>query len=271
MFQRREMSRTRSAPPPSALRVSCHGHCTKTSNTAWDRLATRAPDNERNARSKHLCPECEEEERRREELPAHHQQTNGGGSGGTGVASIATAPSRPTSEDVWGFLVTRSMCGCKQQVRDGIAWANEARETYAKCDTPTNATGTDVEACFDAAQPGSTVEATTSESGVITLPPPSSDSCQRIEDKVTLVHETMHARRADVMARARGTAFFREWQKLAGDPNRLDTLRPKFPAEVAVFEAQWNNGHDWAQDEVNSYRWERRFLEDALQALNRIC
>jgi len=81
----------------------------------------------------------------------------------------------------------------------------------------------------------------------------------------------MHARHTNDIARAQGSAFFREWKRLAGVPNRLDTLRATFPAEVAAFEAQWQDGHDWAQDEVNSYRWERRFLQAALAALNRIC
>ena len=145
------------------------------------------------------------------------------------------------------------------------------RATYAGCDVPANADSTAVEACFDAAHPGSTVAATTSSSGVMDLPPPSSDPCERIGNRATFVHEIMHSRHADAMARARGTAFFREWLRLAGDPHRLDTLLATFPAEVAAFEAQWDNGHDWAQDEVNSYRWERRFLEDANAALNRIC
>lgn len=175
------------------------------------------------------------------------------------------------SENVWGFIVTRSMCGCLQRVRDGIDWANTARATYAACDVPANATSAAVEACVHAAIPGTSVAGSTSPSGTMTLPAPSADPCQRIEDRVTFVHETMHSRHADAMARVRGTAFFREWQRLAGDPDRLNKLRATFPAEVAAFEAQWHNGHDWAQDEVNSYRWERRFLEDVRSALNRIC
>jgi len=181
----------------------------------------------------------------------------------------STSP--PTSERVWGLPVTRSMCGCRQQVRNGINWANTAAATYAACDIPANPTNVDVEACFDAAHPGTTVAGSTSASGTITLPPPSADPCQRIDDKATFVHETMHARHTNDIARAQGSAFFREWKRLAGVPNRLDTLRATFPAEVAAFEAQWQDGHDWAQDEVNSYRWERRFLQAALAALNRIC
>lgn len=188
------------------------------------------------------------------------------------VADAAAAPpARATSEDVWGLRVTRAMCGCRDRIRAGIAWANEAAATYAACNVPANATSTDVEACFARAHPTAVVVATTSSSGVVTLPPPSADPCDRIDQKATLVHETMHARHADAMARARGTAFFKAWQALAGHPDRLGQLRAKFPAEVAAFEAQWDNGADWASDEVNSYTWERRFLQSALTALNRIC
>lgn len=181
------------------------------------------------------------------------------------------APAKPTSEDVWGFRVTRSMCGCRQAIRDNIAWANTASATYAACDVPANPTSTEVEACFDAAHPGTTVAGSTSSSGTITAPPPSADPCQRIEDKGTLVHETMHSRYTDKLAKSQGTAFWKEWQRLAGDPNRLDTMRATFPAEVAAFETTWHNGHEWAQDEVNSYKWERRFYESALKALTNIC
>jgi hypothetical protein len=208
----------------------------------------------------------------------HVVQQGAGGTQGP-VAAMRTASSvvqrqpapPPTHEDVWGLRITRSMCGCRQRVRDGIDWANTAAATYAACDIPANATSTDVEACFDAAHPTAVVAGSTSSSGAMTLPPPTADPCERIENKGTFVHETMHSRHTDDIARAQGAAFFREWRRLAGDPTRLDTLRVTFPAQVAAFESQWHDGHDWAQDEINSYRWERRFLVDALAALNRIC
>ena len=103
------------------------------------------------------------------------------------------------------------------------------------------------------------------------LPAPSSDPCGRVRDKATYVHEYRHVRQTDAIAQARGSAFFAAWQALAGDPDRLDKLRPTFPAETAAFVAQFNDGHDWARGEVESYRWERRFLEDVHSALNRIC
>ena len=209
-----------------------------------------------------------------------HVVQQGGGSPKRGVCNTGQAvkgfiqrvsPPKPTSENVWGLRVTRSMCGCRPGIRDGIAWANTAAATYAACDVPANATGTDVEACFDLAHPTAVVVATTDSSGTVTLPPPSADPCEQINNKATFVHEEMHRRHTNDIARGQGSAFFREWRRLAGDPNRLDTLRASFPTEVAAFETQWNDGHDWAQDEVNSYTWERRFLSNALSALNRIC
>jgi Domain of unknown function (DUF4157) len=178
---------------------------------------------------------------------------------------------KPARENVWGFMVTRAMCGCHAKIRDSIAWAKTAGATYNACDTAANTTSTLVEACFDAAHPGSTPVATTSPSGEVTLPPASADPCQQIEDKASFVHETMHVRYTENLARSQGPAFYKEWQRLKGNPKRLDTMRATFPAQVTAFETKWRNGHEWAQDEVNSYRWEQRFLENALAALNRIC
>jgi hypothetical protein len=188
-------------------------------------------------------------------------------------APPAAAPpaAAATGEDVWGLRVAPSMCPCRVAVRASIDWANVAGGTYASCDKPANAHGTDVEACFTAAHPTSIVAATTSASGTVTLPTPSADPCERIDQKASFVHETMHARHVESMARAQGTAFFREWVALRTDPHRLETLRPRFPAQAAAIDRQFNDGHDWAQDEVNSYRWERRFLQDCLAALGRVC
>lgn len=189
----------------------------------------------------------------------------------TPTAALSAGPSAPTQVDVWGLQINRGMCGCKDAVRGSIAWANTAAAAYAACDTPANATGAAVETCFSGAQPTAVVNATTNESGVITLPPASANPCDKIDNKTALVHETMHARHQDTMAQALGAAFFHAWKALAGDPARLDKIRIRFPAETAAYEARWQSGSDWAKDEVHSYTWERRFLEDALRALNRIC
>ena len=253
---------------------------------AWSQLASRRARTPQPARHAHACPACQaaderegehQHDKRHAAASADRAQsvpdagTLAPASDAGSPAPAARAPVRPSSEDVWGLLINRSMCGCKGGLSAGIAWANEAATTYAGCDTPANTSGTAVEACFDAAQPTSTVVASTSPSGTMTLPAPSADPCERISQKATLVHETMHVRHADAMAQARGSGFFAAWRALAGDAQRLQKLQATFPAEVAAYRAQWQDGHDWAQDEVNSYRWERRFLVDALAALNRIC
>jgi len=193
------------------------------------------------------------------------------GSSSTATEVPKTGAPKPSSVDVWGLTVDHSMCGCKSQLRGSIAWANEAAATYAGCNTAVNKTGADVEACFNAAQPTSVVVASTDQSGTMALPAPSADPCQRLENKSSFVHETMHSRHADSMARAQSPAFRQAWNNLAGDPQRLDKLRLTFPTETAALDAQWNDGSDWAKDEVHSYTWERRFLTDALAALNQIC
>lgn len=208
------------------------------------------------------CSECEEKAR------SGRAQTSGTG---TSTSSSSVAVARRSSVNVWGLPVTRSMCGCAQTVRDDIAWANTAAATYTACNTVANATGTDVEACFKAAHPTAVVVAETDTSGVMTLPAASADPCQRIADKATLVHETMHSRHAADMARAQGPAFYAEWQRLRGDPAWATKMRVKFAGQVDAFLRQWDNGSDWASDEVRSYTWERRFLEDALRAINEVC
>lgn len=222
-----------------------------------------AMGNQARLRAKPTCEECERHQTAPEAAP-------------DAVAAAPEAagatPARPTGPvDVWGLPIGRSACRCRSRIRDEIAWTRVAAATYAACDIPANADADAVEKCFATAHPTAVVVATTSSSGAITLPPPSTDPCDRISDKATRVHEVMHARHADSMARAQGPAFFAAWQRLTGDPDRLDKLRSAFPREVAAFTAQWNDGHDWAQDEVHSYTWQRRFLESALLALDRIC
>jgi hypothetical protein len=181
------------------------------------------------------------------------------------------APARPTSENVWGFPVTHDMCPCQSAIRDSINWANLARDTYQSCDRPTNRTGEDVERCFHGARPKAVVDAETSESGVVTLPPTTSDPCERITRHATGVHEHFHAVQADRLASSLGPAFLAEWNRLGLIPDRLDQMRPRFPREVATFETNRELAGAWIKGEVESYTWERRFLTDALSALHHIC
>jgi hypothetical protein len=164
------------------------------------------------------------------------------------------------------------MCSCRADVDSDIAWANEARATYSACDVPANADANAVDKCFDRAHPNTTVSGETDESGTITSNTPApSNPCERIAWHATRVHETFHARSAERYARDIGGAFYTEWRRQAGTPNRLDAMETAFPAEVAAYRDQFYDGHEWAADEVNSYTWERRFLVDVRRALTRIC
>lgn len=178
---------------------------------------------------------------------------------------------RDASETVWGFPVTRSMCGCRTDLRDDAEFADTMRDAYRACDLPANPTGTDVEACVDAAVPGTVIGGTTSPGGVVTVAPTSADPCGRIEARATRVHEHFHVRQADRYARRIGGAYFEEWRRLAGDPDREAKIAASHPAEHARFLDIWNDGHAWARGEIESYTWERRFLVDVGRALGRIC
>ena len=200
-----------------------------------------------------------------------YRDTDSDPSTSSSLVQRKTAP-RPTSQRVWGFWVTRRMCDCRPLVRGEIRWANTAGATYAACDTPANPTGSNIEVCFRTAHPGTAPVGWTSPSGTITLPPPSANPCQRIIHRAIFVHETMHSRHAEAIAlNLRWPAFYSEWKRLASNPNRLSILQQRFPTAVTSFLRSWNNGHEWAQDEINAYRWQRRFLEDVLAALTRIC
>src|SRR5690606_9549886 len=88
-------------------------------------------------------------------------------------ASAPAAPGSPPAaaplrESVWGFPMDASHCGCLRSVDEGIAWANEARATYAACDIPAHPDADAVEDCFDRAHPGTTVAGSTDESGTVT-------------------------------------------------------------------------------------------------------
>jgi hypothetical protein len=214
----------------------------------------------------------------------HVVQQQGGSLGKSSYPSIqAMSPRlsreekspRPTSENVWGFLVTRSMCGCPPRIRSEIDWANQATGIYRSCDLSAFTTGTEVQNCFDTTAygpgPPPPPVAETSPGGEITGPAPAVTACDRVINRGTMVHEIFHARQADRIARSLSPPFLREWSRLRGTPNRLDVLRPMFPIETAAFDAQWNEARSWVRGEVESFTWERRFYHDVLRAFGRIC
>ena len=185
-----------------------------------------------------------------------------------------TSSTVPDRERVWGFWVTRSMCGCLSQVHRQIEWTKLAIRAFTECDRPSFTAGQEVQDCaFNIMCGGSCpIVGETPASGYLGKPPMPSDPCEKIFWRsIWGVHEEFHARQANRIARRQGSRFWREWQQLQGNPDRLEILRERFPAEVAGFEAVWYSAHDWAQGDIESYTREQQFLSDVAKALERIC
>jgi hypothetical protein len=198
--------------------------------------------------------------------------TDGGGDKDDDGPDTHTTPEVPDQEDVWGFQVTRGMCRCESAVKKDIAWADEARSTYEKCDVPQHETGAQVETCFKQYQPGTKVVATTDPGGNISKAKAPTNPCERISQRGTFgVHELFHRRQGIRIASRLGKAFLKKYNELRGQENQWERLKESFPRETEEFMRQWNDGHDWAQSEIEAYKWQRRFYQDVLRALKRIC
>jgi hypothetical protein len=85
------------------------------------------------------------------------------------------------------------------------------------------------------------------------------------------VHELFHRRQGIRIASRLGKAFLKKYNELRGQENQWERLKESFPRETEEFMRQWNDGHDWAQSEIEAYKWQRRFYQDVLRALKRIC
>jgi len=177
----------------------------------------------------------------------------------------------PSSENVWGFRVSTSMCGCEPEINEAIDSANHFKNEYITCNIPLNNTVTAIENCVNTRNPGSTTAGTTSADGTITVTPTSNSPCDRLIARAVRIHEVFHARQADSYAQTVGGSFYTDWQSLAGNPKRLEILKNRYPAQEAQFTNLWNDAQNWVDGEVESYTWERRFLIAAKRALRRIC
>jgi hypothetical protein len=180
------------------------------------------------------------------------------------------APTKPTAEDVWGFRVDASMCGCFDTITEDLAHAEKSIKEYVDCDNPKNPTAVDVFKCVDPGYPGSS-QGLTGPGGTSRLPPDSGDPCRRLHNKNVATHEARHGQQAAGMAQQFGPEFVKLFRKLQGDPDFESKMRAQFPTQMDEYARQWNDGHNAAQREVGAYRFNMQFLYAARAALNRIC
>jgi hypothetical protein len=101
---------------------------------------------------------------------------------------------------------------------------------------------------------------------------PATGPCVALRTRAMLVHEGQHLEQFDDVARSLGAAFFAEFKKLEGDPQRMEKLRTMFPNETTKYENRWqqsvsNNVHA----ETGAYTAERDFFTEIRTAWSQVC
>lgn len=139
---------------------------------------------------------------------------------------------------------------CQQTADDEIASSKAMQEEYRKAGLdPKNKTGGDIEVAVKkslAAQGyTTTVAGTTDDQGNITITP-KKDPCAKISEAATMAHEKVH----------------QTTQK---------ALEKKYGKGTAAFRKAWNNGKNWAQDEVNAYAADQKYMKQFKKECKKSC
>jgi hypothetical protein len=139
---------------------------------------------------------------------------------------------------------------CQGAADDEIAWSKVMQNEYRKAGAdPKNKTSTDIEAAVTrslAAQGyTTTVGGTTDESGNISIAP-SADPCAKVLDAATMAHEKVHQATQKALEKKHGTG-------------------------TAAFKKAWREGKGWAQDDVNAYAADQKFLNDFKKECKAAC
>lgn len=186
--------------------------------------------------------------------------------------SILRKPKAPKKENIWGFNVTRSMCGCYKAINDEIENEKHFIGEYHACDKPANKTPDAIEKCISDRNPDSKIFGTTGPGGDVAVHATASNPCDRIIKRSIRVHEIKHSQQADGYARKVGGAFYHEWKILKNKPKkRFKILQSKYPAATNRYMSLWNNAKHLVHDEIQAYTFQRKFLWDVRWALGRIC
>lgn len=129
---------------------------------------------------------------------------------------------------------------CQQAADEELDASKIMQGEYRKAGLdPKNKTGADIEAAVTAslASQGytTTVAGETDAAGNITITP-TSDPCGKVREAGTMAHEKVHQRT----------------QK---------DLEKRFGKGTKAFKEAWNNGKRWAQDDVNAYAADQKFMK----------
>jgi hypothetical protein len=139
---------------------------------------------------------------------------------------------------------------CQADADDEIAFSKLMQGEYRKAGLdPKNKTGADVEAAVHGSLAAkgiaTTVAGETDTSGNITIAP-SADPCHKVQEAGTMAHEKVH----QTTQRA---------------------LEKKFGKGTPAFKRAWNNGQNWAQDEVNAYAADQSFMKKFKKECKKSC
>jgi hypothetical protein len=206
---------------------------------------------------------------------------------------VPAAPSlRPTEgEVVSGFPLTRVHCGCGTEIDVEERGIDEAIEAFAACQRRGVQSVVELYSCvrhrilgpkLAALPPAAWANPRTSKIEWPTeqvrreqaemLKDPDVGPCVPLVWWSTLTHETQHLKQFEEVAAKLGPQFLAEFNRLTGDPERMEKLARRFPRQTQKYMAETELSVRWyVKIEIEAYQQEKRFLADVRAALLRIC
>ncbi|MCC7373470.1 MAG: DUF4157 domain-containing protein [Verrucomicrobiales bacterium] len=200
---------------------------------------------------------------------------------------------RPAGPNVVeGFRVTGAHCGCAPVLEADIRWNETVMNAYRGCDRPSLTSANDLETCVRSRLPAarrrvpaaatadpetSTIEWASPErrrQRAAVLGQPESGPCADLITRAVTLHEQRHLQQFDDVAASLGDAFLTEFRRLAGQPDRMEQLRRRFPSETAEYERRRMfevPASTAIQDELEAHQRNIDFHRAVLDVLSRLC
>jgi hypothetical protein len=193
---------------------------------------------------------------------------------------------------VEGFRVSGTHCGCAPVLEADIRWNETVMAAYRSCDQPNLTSANDLEACVRARLPAARQRvpaAATADPETSTidwaaperrrrraaiLGQPDSGPCADLITQAVTLHERQHLQQFEDVAASLGAAFLAEFRRLAGQADRMEQLRQRFPRETAEYERRRMfqvPASVAIQDELVAHQRNIDFHRAVLEVLSRIC